>query len=531
MKRAPSGIVIAITILSVACGGQTSSPLSPSGIPPTPTSSTTGATVLGTVRLGLTAPVVGSSADPMKVEVVGTAIVAVVSAAGQFELGNVPAGQVRLHFFGAGVDAYVTIPDVTAGETATITVTVVGTTAVLETQQRSTQSQSQEIEGRIESLLSTQLPLTVVVAGRTITTNALTVIRQGTMTKTFADLEVGQRVHVKGTLTGVTFLASSIEIQNVQTDVAVVINGIVSGLIGNELAFQFTVNGRLIKGDGLTQFFGNSMFAELRNGGRVEVKGQQQVGAIYAVRIHVQANEGKSDSLTGTLTAKTGTVPILTLTVGGKAVYTSATTVVERKNTVLTLNDLRVGDLLRIDGTTRPDGSIDARTIEIKDTDTGTPVDLSGVIAGLTGTCPQLTFTVGGTTVVTDSKTNFVKTECSGLKNGAQVEIKGTKQVDGSVVASKITAEDAKDDKKEDKKETAYEGKGTIGTLSGSCPSVTFTMAVTSVVSTSTVTVNTNSSTVFSSVKCDELKSGLKVSVTGTKQSDGKVLATKVGKG
>jgi hypothetical protein len=36
---------------------------------------------------------------------------------------------------------------------------------------------------------------------------------------------------------------------------------------------------------------------------------------------------------------------------------------------------------------------------------------------------------------------------------------------------------------------------------------------------------------VFSSVGCGDLKAGLKVSVTGAKQADGKVLATKVQKG
>jgi hypothetical protein len=525
MQRILSGIVLSITILSAACGGQSSSPLSPSGIPPTPASSTTGATVVGTVRLGLTAPVVGSSADAMKVEVVGTTIVAVVSAAGQFELGNVPAGQVRLHFFGAGVDAYVTISNVTAGEPATITVTVVGTTAVLESQQRNTQGQLQQIEGRVESLPPTQPAGTLLVAGRTITTDAQTVIRQGSVTKAFADLEVGQRVHVKGTLTGTTFVASIIEIQNTQTDVPVVVNGIVSGLTGNELAFQFTVDGRLVKGDGLTQFYGNSMFDGLKNGVRVEVKGQQQDAAIYAVRIHVQSNEGdKGVSLVGTLTAKTGAVPVLTLVVGGTTVYTSAATVVERKNAVLVLSDLRVGDLLRVEGTKRADGSIDALTIEIKDTDTGTPIDLSGVISDLSGGCPQRAFLVNGTAVVTDSRTSYVKTDCAGLSNGGQVEIKGLKQPDGSVVATKITLD-------EGKKETAYQGKGTVGTLSGSCPSVTFTLTATSVVSTSTVTVSTNSATVFSSVRCDDLKAGLKVSVKGTQQADGKVLATKVEKG
>ena len=290
MRRTLPVIVVAITILSAACGGQASSPLSPSGIPPTSASSTTGATVLGTVRLGLTAPVVGSSADPMRVEVVGTVIVTVVSAAGQFVLGNVPAGQVRLHFFGAGVDAYVTISQVGPGETVTITVAVVGTSAVVDSQVRNTQGQQQEIEGRVESLPPTQPAGTLVVAGRTVKTDAATVIKHGSQTGAFADLAVGMRVHVKGRVEGEAIVASIIEIQNTQTDIPVTVNGIVQGLTGSELAFQFTIDGRLIKGDHQTQFYGgaSSTFANLKSGVRVEVKGQQQDGAIYAVRIHVQ---------------------------------------------------------------------------------------------------------------------------------------------------------------------------------------------------------------------------------------------------
>ncbi len=378
MDRKLSGLFLAITILSAACGGNASSPLSPSGNPPSSAPSTTGATVLGTVRLGLTAPVVGSSADPMRVEVVGTPIVSTVSAAGQFELGNIPPGQVRLRFFGAGADASVTISAVVSGETVTITVTVVGTSAVINSESRSTQGQAkQEIEGRVESLPPTQPAGTLVVAGRTITTDAQTVIRQGSLTKTFADLQIGQRVHVRALVSGTALLASIIEIQNTQTDLPVEINGVVSGLTGTELAFQFTVNGRLIKGDNLTIFYGNSTFADLKNGVRVEVKGQQQDAIVYAARIHVEDEEDDDD-----------------------------------------------------------EGEDD----DDDEDDNGQPgsIKLEGALSGLTGTCPAVSFTLSGKLVSTNISTMYKGMSCSTLANSLEIEVMGKIQSNGTVLATKI---------------------------------------------------------------------------------------------
>jgi len=527
MRRVLSGIVVVITILSAACGGRASSPLSPSGIPPTPASSTTGATVLGTVRLGLTAPVVGSSADPMKVEVVGTAIVAVVSAAGQFELGNVPAGQVRLHFFGAGVDAYVTISQVGSGETVTIGVTVVGTSAVVDSQLRNTQSQQQEIEGRVESLPPTQSAGTLVVAGRTVKTDAATVIKQGSVTGSFADLVVGQRVHVKGRVEGDAIVASLIEIQNTQTDTPVNVNGIVQGLTGSELAFQFTIDGRLIKGDHQTQFDSgvSPTFADLKNGARVEVKGQQQDGAIYAVRIHIQNDEGGGAvELSGAIGALTGSCPQVSFTLKGSRVATGTSTTFTGAGCVALKNGVEV----EVKATKQSDGTVLATKVWVEEEKKDTPYNGSGTIGSLSGSCPVTSFMLSPTTITsgstvkiyTNSATVFSGAGCAGLKNGVKVEVKGTTQADGVVLATKVTVEE--------QKETPYEGSGTITSLSGSCPAVNFMLSPTATVSGSAVKIYTNSATVFSGAGCAGLKNGVKVQVTGTTRTDGLLVASKV---
>jgi hypothetical protein len=71
-------------------------------------------------------------------------------------------------------------------------------------------------------------------------------------------------------------------------------------------------------------------------------------------------------------------------------------------------------------------------------------VDIDGPIGGLTGSCPQLSFTVRGTAVIADSSTNYDAGNCSSMKNGRKVEISGTMLPDGRVHAEKIKLE--KDD-------------------------------------------------------------------------------------
>ena len=618
MRMSLLGFVISITVLSAACSDKVSSPLSPSALSPSFSPTTAGAAANGSVGSGVTAPVVG---------------------AGPIDEPEPPG------------DSH--------DEEAT----------------------KQEIEGLVEAL-PPAAPGTLVVAGRTVTTDATTMIRKGDATKIFADLAIGQRVHVKGRSDGTAILATLIEIQNTQTDAPVNLNGIMEGVTGSAPAFQLTIEGRLVKGDHLTEYFGEGnrawSFTDLKNGSRVEVKGQQRDGYVYAARIHIEKGEDPSPdepaSFQGTLTAMTGTAPNLTLTVGSKAVRTSADTLIERKgerwsfgdlrigyllhvegtrradgsidarkiqvkdnetsvttelegvvgaltgacpslsfvvngtpvvtnaSTVFaggcaslrngdkvgvkgtkqpdgavlatkvqsetqdvsasiqgtltamtgaassptltvggtavrtsaetsverkgdrwTLGDLRIGYLLHVEGTRQADGSIDARKIQIKDNDYTTSVEVEGVIAGLAGVCPTLTFTVNGTAIVTNASTVFTG-GCGTVKNAVKAQIKGTKQPDGAVLASKVKVEG-----QSESTDAAYEGKGYVGSLAGSCPSLSFTLSLSSVVpGTSSVSVHTNGSTVFDGASCGALKNGAKVEVKGTKQSDATVLASKV---
>ena len=64
--------------------------------------------------------------------------------------------------------------------------------------------------------------------------------------------------------------------------------------------------------------------------------------------------------------------------------------------------------------------------------------ELNGLVAGLTGACPAVTFTINTTTVKTSATTRFANDSCGLLSNGRRVEVKGARQADGSIAATKV---------------------------------------------------------------------------------------------
>ena len=68
--------------------------------------------------------------------------------------------------------------------------------------------------------------------------------------------------------------------------------------------------------------------------------------------------------------------------------------------------------------------------------------EAEGIIGGLTGACPAVTFMLGTTKVSTDATTMSSDGTCKQLANGKKVEVKGSKQPDGSVKASNVSLDD-----------------------------------------------------------------------------------------
>ena len=376
--RKALGLLLGVALLSTACGGRGASPTSPSGSFDG-SSSPSAATISGTVQGGgasaLTAATNGAALTGVTVSVVGTSIGSSVDPAGRFTLVNVPPGSVQLRITGAGTDATVTLTTVQASQTIEVTLVVTGNTASVETELRRGAGES-ELEGRVESLAPTTPALTFVAAGRTVKTDASTQFFDGSLTRSFSDLRIGMRVHVKGQMSGDAFAAVKVEMQNSSPAVPVEVNGAIDTVAGSASSFQFKIGSRVIRGDSTTTFSGSgpsaSGFTLLKEGVRVEVKGEQRDGFVFATRIHVEGNEDNHNND----------------------------------------NDDHGND-----------GQHDAGEVE-----------MTGSLSALGGACPAISFAVGGVTFQTSAATRFDDESCPALRNGDRVEARGTRRSGGSIV-------------------------------------------------------------------------------------------------
>jgi hypothetical protein len=131
----------------------------------------------------------------------------------------------------------------------------------------------------------------------------------------------------------------------------------------------------------------------------------------------------------------------------------TATTVIRHGNRTMQFADLKVGDHVEARGTI--DGAtLTATEVKVEregeddnededDDNAGRQAEVSGVISGSTGTCPTVTFTVQSTKVTVNKDTSFPDKPCAdATKNGAKVEVKGAKQTDGSILATRVSLED-----------------------------------------------------------------------------------------
>jgi hypothetical protein len=200
------------------------------------------------------------------------------------------------------------------------------------------------------------------------------------------------------------------------------------------------------------------------------------------------------------------------LTVRGITVTVGATTVIRHGHRILTITDIHVGDRVQargiMNGVTLVATEIKVEDIgrdDDDDSDDDDTAEVRGSVSGLTGACPVRAFTVGTTRVTTTSTTVFEDLTCATLVNGATVEIEGTRQADGSIVAAKVEAD-------------SDEVKGRVSGLTGTCPSLALTVGATR--------VTTTSSTIFSGGTCAAIVNGVKVEVEGTRQSDSSIVAT-----
>ena len=195
--------------LCAACGSDSmtssSSGNAPATIQGTVNGSATGAT-------GLTASAVSSAAVKagIKVTVMGSGLSATTDASGRFTLGGITTDPVVLHFEGPGIDATLEISGLVPGQTLTIKIKVSGHQAEFDAGGNASSppvdskcfatGEKAEVEGHISAKGSADITVAQQGKGDYLcqVTNA-TRIRHGNTTFLFADLKIGDHVHVSGT--------------------------------------------------------------------------------------------------------------------------------------------------------------------------------------------------------------------------------------------------------------------------------------------------------------------------------------------
>src|SRR5436309_4416697 len=178
--------------------------------------------------------------------------------------------------------------------------------------------------------------------------------------------------------------------------------------------------------------------ADLLLGTPVEVEGTLNAdGTVTASEISIEErNEAERIAFVGTLTQITGN----TLTVGGRMVNLSPTTVIVKGDNTLTPADLKVGDRLLVRGTVQADMSVNATRIRVlprEDEDEPEEMHVTGKVTAV-GTD---NFTIGDTVITVGAKTEF---EGNGLRSLADLKVgdfafaEVVKQADGSLLAEEV---------------------------------------------------------------------------------------------
>lgn len=520
MRWSIGSLVAGALVVTVACGGS-KNPAAPSAVAADPGLVTSGspssgspgsgtpggsptvgvtgsAAVVGVVTTGSAGRSVRTSGAGLSVQVVGTNLSAGVGNDGSFSLQGVPSGDVKLHFSGDGIDATVTLSSVQSGQSIEIKVTVSGSTGSIDSDSRKGgDATERELEGKVESLGADAL----VVAGQSVRVNASTVVRQDGRTMAFSDIKVGTRVHVKARTDGSSLLATAIDIQAEPGEQPLEAKGTVSALSGSCPTLSFTLGSVTVETSSSTAF-GAGACAALKNGATVEANGTKDAatGHLKAKTVKIEDAQETETELKGMVAGLTGSCPTLNFTVGSVTVDVTSATTFGAGN----CGSLKNGASVQVNGTKdATTGHVKAKSIKIEDA-AEQEMEAKGVVAGLSGSCPTASFTLGSVTVDLSSATNFKSGSCSTVKNGATVEVSGTKDAaTGHLKAKTLKVEDAG--------EQEMEAKGTAASLSGACPTVSFTIG--------SVTVDVTASTSFEDGSCSSLKNGASVEAKGTKDA------------
>ena len=382
------GIMVALTA-TIACGGKTASPSSPSQLPAATTASPPpapgpasagGAMIGGTIRMSSGAPAAGfmGVTATIIVQVIGTDIAATADSSGAFTLNGVPPGNITLRITGPGTDGTVGLGAVQTGQSVQVTIVFTGSLAVISADSRVNEGQKRELEGQIQAM---QPPNRFVVDYQIVeVAPGTTQIRHGSRSLAYGDLAVGHRLHVRGsssvTPLETVLMAEWIELQNDGTPTPGETREIegrvdtpfpVSGSCGN-FPLVFTVSGKTVRADASTSFVPGCQ--ALAAGKDVEAKGLLLADGVLTASV-VKVKEASSEiKVEGTVLALVeGSCggKNLAFTVKSKSGLTQLVKTVAATKFDSPCSALAIGAKVEVKGILQPDGSILAAKVEIEE--------------------------------------------------------------------------------------------------------------------------------------------------------------------
>jgi hypothetical protein len=142
----------------------------------------------------------------------------------------------------------------------------------------------------------------------------------------------------------------------------------------------------------------------------------------------------------GVITSIDGTAQ--SFVVRDTTVNVPSTAVIRAGGATVTFADLKIGERVHVRGISTGMGRVTASEIAAEGVPPANTIVVTGAVASLAGTCPSLTFTVGGTTVRTSPTTTFDRGGCAQVVNGRTVRVEGVKQTDGSIQAGRVDLEE-----------------------------------------------------------------------------------------
>ena len=214
------------------------------------------------------------------------------------------------------------------------------------------------------------------------------------------------------------------------------IRGPVVGLNGTCPNLSFSVGTEQLSTDAGTRFR-DQPCGSLRNGQSVEVHGIHRADGSAHARELEPNHEREAFEVLGTVRNRSGFCTNLNFFIGSDAIATNADT----RFRSVSCADVTDGKFVEVEGVRQADGRILAGRIQVEDElEEPQEVEITGALSVLSGTCPDVGFSVQGRPVRANRATAFEGISCATLQNGLTVEVKGTAQSDGSVMARRIKA-------------------------------------------------------------------------------------------